>query len=181
MNKFGFLSWILTTLLFFLQYIPLGIFFGSEGNLPIWFGLYFGIETNPWISSFIELPIDLFNINGTHIHVWGLNSGGAIEIWFNIHLISFIFLYVLSLFALIVSLLGCAKENEEGLTLMKINFFAILAIFIYSIIGIPIYSKEIIGIQLQFLDIFYYFSFGFYILLIDLIFAALAYGKHPIK
>jgi len=49
MNKFAFLSGMLTLLLLFFQFIPLGIMFGSNGANSNWVLTYFGL-TNPFIK-----------------------------------------------------------------------------------------------------------------------------------
>ena len=89
-------------------------------------------------------------------------------------------IFSLSLITGILSLIGCTKDNSSGKRLIAINFYALLAISLFIIIGIPIYSQELIGTELNFLDIFFRLNFGFYFLIADLVIAAIAYGNHPI-
>ena len=180
MNKFGFLSSILTWVLFLLQFIPLGLIIGVEGPTSFWFGQYFNINNNTWMSSSVQIPLELFNYGNQQVFLWGIIQGGNISLWYEVHIIGFVMLFSLLLITGILSLIGCAKDSQTGKKLIAFNFFVLLAIILFVIIGIPIYSQELLGAKLEFLDVFFSFNFGFYILLIDFVLAAIAYGNHPI-
>jgi len=179
MNKFGFISCVITWVLFLLQFIPLGIVIGVEGPTSLWFGQYFNIINNPWMSSSAQIPLELFNYGNQQVFLWGVIQGGSIILWHEIHLFGFIMLFSLSLLTGILSLIGCGKNNQGGKKLIAINFYILLVIFLFVIIGIPIFSQELLGAAFEFLDIFFILNYGFYILLLDLIVAAIAYGNHP--
>ena len=51
MNKFAFLSGMLTLLLLFFQFIPLGIMFGSNGANSNWVLTYFGLTLIPLLNN----------------------------------------------------------------------------------------------------------------------------------
>lgn len=179
MNKFGFISSIFSLILFFLQFIPLGLYYGEETLTNSWLAVYLGIEGNPWLAFHTKIPIELFNYEGKKLYVWGMISNGKLHIWYEIDLLTFFMLFVLTFLAGFLALIGCAEENKQGKKLMNINFLALLTVFLYSIIGIPVYSKTILDHQLGFMDIFFYLNFGFYMLLFDLILALIARFKHP--
>ncbi|MFO8019585.1 MAG: hypothetical protein R6U96_13240 [Promethearchaeia archaeon] len=168
MNKFGFISSFLTTVLLFLRFIPLGIYFGSD--------------TYPWLgfNSHLEIPIQLFKIEGQDIFLWGIFSNNSVNLWFNINYLAFTFLSCLALAAILLSFIGCLKESETGKKLIKANFYCLFVIVIFLLVGIPIYSKEILGGQLGYLDIFNYIDYGFYIILANLIVALVAIYTHPV-
>jgi len=181
MNKFGFISAFLTLVLFLFQYIPLGLYFGSEGPIYTWLSEFFGFSTNSWINSFVQISIEIFSYQGKQIFLFGMSTNGTLQLWFDIHFLTFLILFIITPLTILLAFIGCAKENTSGKKLINTNFFLVLLIFLYCIIGIPIYTKEILGIQFGFMEIFFYLHFGFYILLIDLIMAAIAKSKHPLQ
>ncbi len=181
MNKFGFISSLLTLVLLFLQFLPIGIQFGVEGNISIWLCEYCKIETNPWFKSHVQITLELFHNGNQRVFLWGILNNNKIQMWNEIHLFGFILLFVFGLLAGFLTLFTCAKETKGGKKFMSFNFFVLLIILLFIIIGIPIYSKEILGEKLDIFDIFNYLNFGFYVLLLDFILAAIAYGNHPIK
>ncbi|MFX1572236.1 MAG: hypothetical protein ACFFB0_05770 [Promethearchaeota archaeon] len=166
MNKFGFISLFFTIILYFLQFIPLGF--------------YFQFET-PFISALVKVPIHIFAYENDEIFFWGIKMDGNFQFWFNINLLTSIFLIILTPLAALLNIFGFSRENIAGKKLMNANFVILLIISLYIIIGIPIYSKEIFGIQFGYLDIFFYLNNGFFILLINVIIAGIAYFTHPIK
>ena len=180
MNKFGFLSSILTFVLFLCMFIPLGLEIGVEGTISVWLGKIFDITTNPWIGAHVHIPIELINYGNQQVFLWGIVQGGNIYLWYEIHILGFILLFCLSLVSAVLALVGSVKESLGGKKLIAFNSYAILTIFLFVIIGIPIYSKEILGSSMNFLDIFFLLNFGFYLLLIDLICALIAYPIHPV-
>ena len=166
MNKFGFLSLILTFVLFFLQFIPLGVYFQFE---------------NPFVNSHVRIPIQLFTFQDNELFIWGMVPNGVFQNWFEVNILTGIFFLVLLPLAGILTIFGFWKENKTGKKLMNANFILLLVILLYSIIGIPIYSEEILGVQFNYFDIFSHLNYGFFILLINLILALIANIKHPIQ
>lgn len=166
MNKFGFLSLILSFVLFFLQFIPLGFYFQFQ---------------NPFVNFHVRIPIQLFTYHNNQLFIWGIMTNGAFRIWFEVNILTGIFFIVLLPLAAVLVLFGFWQENQTGKKLILINFIILLTILLYSIIGIPIFSQEILGIQFGYLEIFLYLNYGFCILLLNLIIAALGYWKHPIE
>ncbi|MGV9198468.1 MAG: hypothetical protein ACOC44_17215 [Promethearchaeia archaeon] len=154
--------------LLFLRFIPLGIYFGSEAN--------------PWLgfNYHLEIPVQIFTCKGQNIFLWGIFSDNTIMFWFDIDILTFGFLSCLALAAVLFSFIGCFKENEVGKKLITANFYCLLAIVIFLVIGIPIYSEKILGTQLEGLDIFLYLDYGFFIILINLIIALIAIYGHPV-
>ncbi|MFX0155240.1 MAG: hypothetical protein ACFE9Q_12030 [Candidatus Hodarchaeota archaeon] len=108
-------------------------------------------------------------------------TNGVFQTWFEINLLTGVLFIVLMSLAAIVVLVGFWKENKTGKKLILVNFIVLLTILLYLIIGIPMLSQEIFGTQIDYLDIFIYLNYGFYILLLNLIFAAISYWKHPIE
>ncbi|MFX0001268.1 MAG: hypothetical protein ACFE88_14235 [Candidatus Hermodarchaeota archaeon] len=166
MNKFGFISLILTFVLFFLQFIPLGFYFQFQ---------------NPYVNSYVRIPIQLISFQNNHLFFLGVMTNGVFQTWFEVNLLTGVLFIVLMSLAAIVVLVGFWKENKTGKKLILVNFIVLLTILLYLIIGIPMLSQEIFGTQIDYLDIFIYLNYGFYILLLNLIFAAISYWKHPIE
>ncbi|GAH51579.1 unnamed protein product, partial [marine sediment metagenome] len=54
MNKYGLISLILTCVLFFLQFIPLGVYFQFE---------------NPFVNSHVRIPIQLFTFQDNELFI----------------------------------------------------------------------------------------------------------------
>ncbi|MFX1589977.1 MAG: hypothetical protein ACFFC1_17680 [Promethearchaeota archaeon] len=180
MNKFGFLSGIFTIILVLLQFIPLGLNFGVEGVSSIWLLNYFGVS-NPVLSSFVKFPLEIVSYGDKQIYLWGMINGDELYLWFEINITAFIFLFVISIFIAIFSIIGSKKENSTGKKLTTFSFIAYIIIILYLIIGIPIYSQEILGIQFGYFDIFLYLNYGFYFLILNCILALIALLKHPLK
>ncbi len=166
MNKYAFLSLILTLVLFFLQFIPIGIYFQLN---------------NPLVNSYTRIPIQLFTYEEIQIFFWGILSNGTFRLWFDVNFLTGIFFLIFTPIAAISNLFGFWRENKTGKRLVNANFVLLLIVLLYSIIGIPVYSDEIIGIQFEYFDIFYYLNYGFFILLINVIIAGIGYIKHPIQ
>ncbi len=166
MNKYGFISLVLTLVLIFLQFIPVGFFFQFE---------------NPIVNSYIKIPIQLFTFEDKQLFFWGIQSNGIFQFWFSINSLTGIFFIILTPLAILSNMLGFWRENKIGKKLMNANFVLLLIIFLYSIIGIPIYSGEILGSQFGYFDIFLYLNYGFFLLLINVIVAGIGFGKHPIQ
>ena len=166
MNKYGFISLILTLVLFFLQFIPIGLYF------------QFG---NPFMNCYERIPIQLFTFQDRQLFIWGMETSGVFQNWFEVNILTGIFFLVLLPLAGILTIFGFWKENKTGKKLMNANFIFLLVILLYSIIGIPIYSEEILGVQFSYFDIFSHLNYGFFILFINLILALIAYIKHPIQ
>ena len=133
------------------------------------------------MSYYIQIPIRLFTYYDKQIFIWGINFGGGVLHWFAVHTLTGIFYLVLLPLTGILTIIGFWKENETGKKLMNANFVLLLVIMLYSIIGIPIYSEEILGVQFGYFDIFLYLNYGFFILLINLVYAIIGYIKHPIQ
>ena len=168
MNKYGLISCILTLVLIFASYIPLGIIFGV-GNNPI-FGL----------NSHIKIPIPLFNYNNNRIFTWGMiTEEGPAHLWVFYNIPTFIFLGILPILACISVALGSVLKIERSKKLIMYNLNALIIVIIYCIIGISIFSEQLFGNQFL-LDIILYTAAGFYILIADVIFAGIAYIKHSI-
>jgi hypothetical protein len=113
--------------------------------------------------------------------MWGINGGGGVLHWFAIHSLTGIFFMVLLPLSGILTIFGFWKEDQTGKKLMNANFILLLVIMLYSIIGIQIYSEEIIGVQFGYFDIFLYLDYGFYLLLLNVIIAAISFWKHPLE
>jgi hypothetical protein len=169
MNKFGFISFILTIFSLIFPFLPLGIYFGSE--------------TNPWlgIHSYVKIPTYILNFQGQELYPFGILTSSGLEFWFQINFLSFFFLFILLILAGIFSSVGFLMENRKGKRLIHFNFFALLFVMLFLLIGVSIYSEEIFGYQFMFFEIFQYTYFGFYILLGNLIIALIAYLKHPLS
>ncbi|MFX0058104.1 MAG: hypothetical protein ACFE8J_07365 [Candidatus Heimdallarchaeota archaeon] len=180
MNKFGFFLGIFTILMVFFQFIPLGINFGVQGVSSIWMLTYFGVK-NPLLSSFFKFPLEIFTYGNRQVFLWGMIIDDELYPWFEMNILSFIFLFIISLFIAILSIVGSIKENLLGKRLITISLIALIIVFLYSIIGIPIYSQEILGTQFGYFDIFLYLNYGFFVLVLNLILALIAYIKHPIN
>lgn len=178
MNKFAFLSGLLTLLLLFFQFIPLGIMFGSNGAISNWILTYFGL-TNPFISHYSAISLELMTVGDYQVFLWGIINNGTLYSWLEVHFVTFIFLFCLSLLSIITAFIASGKENKLGRRMSNFNLVFIGVIFAYFLIGIPIYSNLIIGIELGYFNIFYYLNFGFYVLLVDLILAIVSKIKHP--
>lgn len=166
MNKFGFLSLILTLALFFLQFIPLGFYF---------------LFQTPFVNSYARIPIQLISYQNSHLFFLGIITNGLFQTWFEVNLLTGVLFIVLMPLAAVLVLLGFCKENRTGKKLILVNCIILLIILLYLIIGIPILSQEIFGTQINYLDIFIHFNYGFYVLLLNLIIAAISYWKHPIE
>ncbi len=166
MNKFGFISLMLTLIMFLLQFIPLGFYLQFE---------------NPFVNVHVRIPIQLFTYETKQIFIWGLKTDGNFQLWFDIHFLTGVFFIILTPLAGILTTIGFCKENNTGKKLMNANFVLLLAVFLYASIGIPIYSEEILGVQFGYFDIFFYLNYGFFIILLNLIIAVIGYWKHPIQ
>ncbi|MHA1149045.1 MAG: hypothetical protein ACTSR8_12475 [Promethearchaeota archaeon] len=181
MNKYGFLSAILTFILLFFHFIPIGIYFKPGGDISLWLLQFFGINENSFFNYYESIPVDLFHYRNKQVYISGILSGDSFTLWHQIHLFTFFLLFILTVISGIITLIGCTKENKNGAKLMSFNLYALLLIILYILIGIPIYSRVLIDVQFKYLDIFYYLSFGFYILIIDFILALEAKKNHPIN
>lgn len=169
MNKLGFISGLLSTILLFLPFIPIGI--------------YFGTSTNPWLglNYHIQLQVSIVRYGNIHIYLWGILKENSISMWLFFNFLSFIFLTVIGLLAIIFSFIGCFKENKLGKRFMNFIVLANLFIILYTLIGFTIYSREIFGNDFGLLEIYYYLDYGFYILLLNFIISVFAFISHPIK
>ena len=76
MNKFGLISLLLTSVLYFLQFIPLGISFQFE---------------SPFIIALVKIPIHIFAYENNEIFFWGIIANGNFQFWFNINILTGIF------------------------------------------------------------------------------------------
>jgi hypothetical protein len=180
MNKFAFLSGMLTLLLSFFQFIPLGVTFGSSGVISNWILTYFGLS-NPFVSFYSAISLELMSVGEYQVFLWGIINNGILYTWIEIHLVTFIFLFCLSILSILSAFIASGKEDKLGKRMNNFNIAFIGVIFAYFLIGIPIYSNIIVGIDLGYFNIFYYLNFGFYVLLLDLILAIVAMIKHPIN
>ncbi len=181
MNKFGFISSIFTFILLVFQYFPLGLYFGKGDNIYLWLIKYLNEGSNPWITSYAKVPLQIFHYNSKNIYLWGIVSDGNLQLWYEIHILSFFFLALLPFVAVLLAWIGCAKEKKSGKTLIKVNFYFILFAMVYCVLGITLFSKDILGFNVSFYDFLFHLDFGFYLLFIDLIFALIAVINHPIE
>lgn len=180
MNKFAFLSGMLTLLLLFFQFIPLGLTFGSSSILSNWILTYFGLN-NPFISFYSAISLELISVGEYQVFMWGIINNGALYTWLEVHLITFIFLFCLSILSLLTAFVASGKEDKLGKRMASFNLAFIGVVFAYFLIGIPIYSNIIVGVELGYFNIFYYLNFGFYVLALNLILAIVAMIKHPLN
>ena len=180
MNKYAFLSGCFTLMLLFLEFIPLGIIFGTPGLFSNWVLNYLGFS-NPFMSYYDSLSLALMNYSEYEIYLWGMIQNGTIYSWIAIHPLTFILLFVLSILAILTSFIASSKSTKFGKRMANLNLICIWAIFGYILIGIPIYSQEIIGIQFNYFDIFFYLDFGFYLLSIDSILSIFSYVNHYVE
>ncbi len=180
MNKYAFLSGLLTLFLLFFQFIPLGIIFGSSGSISNWVLAYFG-SINPFVNYYSKISLELMSIGEYQIFLWGIIYNGTLYIWIEVHFITFIFLFCISILAIITTFIASGKESKLGQRLCNFSILFIGLIFAYFLIGIPIYSNLIIGVQLGYFDIFYYLNFGFYVLLLDFILAIVSRINLPVN
>ena len=81
MNKFGFLSCLLTFCLFFLEFIPLGIQIGASGATSSWLLNIFGVSTDPWIRAYAQFPLEFYNDGHVKLFIWGIISNGTLHLW----------------------------------------------------------------------------------------------------
>jgi len=181
MNKFGFVSSLLTLLLVFLEFIPLGLYIGVSGATSSWVFNIFGITTNPWLKAYAHFPLEFFNDGELRIFIWGVIRNGDLNLWSDIHLLSFLVLFLLSLVKGILTLIGSFKETGTGKKLMIFNFIALLIVIFYIIAGIPIFSLEIFGNAFDVLELIDFLEISFLLLLIDGVFSYYAFNHHPIK
>jgi hypothetical protein len=165
MNRFGFLSLILTFVLFFLQFIPLGFYFQFE---------------NPFLNFYVRIPIQLLSFQNSHLFFLGVITNGVFQTWFEINFLTAVFFIILMPLTAVFVLFGFCKENKTGKKLILVNFIILLIILLYLIIGIPTLSLEIFGTPIDYLRIFIYLNYGFYLLALNVIIAAISYWKHPI-
>ncbi|MEE9379348.1 MAG: hypothetical protein V3V33_15090 [Candidatus Lokiarchaeia archaeon] len=133
------------------------------------------------MNCYERIPIQLFTYQDKELFIWGIVTNGVFQNWFEVNILTGILFLVLLPLAGILTIIGFWKENKTGKKLMNVNFVLLLVILLYSIIGIPIYSEEILGVQFSYFDIFSHLNYGFFILLINLILALIAYIKHPIQ
>jgi hypothetical protein len=180
MNKFAFISGLLTLLLSFFQFIPLGIIFGSTGSMSNWLLTYFGLN-NPFMSYYSTISLELMTIGNYQIFLWGILYNGTLYTWLDVHMISFVFLFLFSLIAIITTFIASGKENKLGKRMAILNLIFISLIIGYFLVGIPFYSNIITGIELGYFGIFFYLNFGCYILLLDLILSIISPIKHPMN
>lgn len=180
MNKYAFLSGCFTLMLSLLEFIPLGVIFGSPGLFSNWILTYFGLS-NPIMTYYGTLSLALMNYGDYEIFLWGLTQHGTLYSWLEIHLLTFIFLFILSILAILASFIASAKATKFGKRMASLNLIFMWCIFGYFCIGIPIYSQPIIGIQFNYFDIFYYLNFGFYLLSFNSVLSIFSYIKHIIE
>ena len=180
MNKYAFLSGFFTLILSFLEFIPLGINFGSPGLFSNWILTYLGFS-NPLMSYYETFSLALMNYGDYEIFLWGLIQNGTLYSWVEIHPLTFIFFFILSILAILASFIASFKSTKFGKRMANLNLICIVFIFGYFLIGIPIYSQQIIGIQYNYFDIFFNLNYGFYLLSIDSILSIFSYIKHSIE
>ena len=95
MNKLGFLSILFTFILYFLQFIPLGF--------------YFQFET-PFIGALVRIPIHKFGYENNEFFFEGINTNGNFQFWFNINILTGIFLLILTPLAAVLNIFGFCKD-----------------------------------------------------------------------
>ncbi len=181
MNKFGFISSLFTLALFFLEFIPLGLSIGVSGETSSWLLQIFGFSTNPWMRAYAQFPLEFFNNGNIRIFIWGIISNGHLRLWYEIHLISFIVLFLLGFIKGIATFIGSLMETKAGKNIMLFNFIALIIIIIYIVIGIPFFSVDIIGTSIDILGFIDYLEIAFLLLLFDLLLSYYAFNHHPIK
>jgi hypothetical protein len=181
MNKFGFVSSLITLIIFFLEFIPLGLYIGASGATSSWLLNVFGVSTNPWMRAYAQFPLEFFNDGNVRLFIWGIISNGNLSLWHEVHLLSFLVLFLLSIIKGFITFIGSLKENKAGKNLMVFNLIALLIIITYIVIGTPFFSLEIIGTSLDILGFIDYLEIAFLLLLLDLLFSYYALNHHPIK
>ena len=181
MNKFGFLSCLLTFCLFFLEFIPLGIQIGASGATSSWLLNIFGVSTDPWIRAYAQFPLEFYNDGHVKLFIWGIISNGTLHLWLEVHILSFIVLFVLSFVRGIVTLIGSLKQTKAGKRMMLFNFIALIIIITYILFGLPFFSLEITGTSLNLLGFIDFLEIAFLLFLLDLLFSYYALNHHPIK
>jgi ABC-type amino acid transport system permease subunit len=129
----------------------------------------------------VRIPIQLITYQNIHLFILGITTNGVFQTWFEVNFLTGVFFIVLLPLTTVILLIGFCKENKTGKKLVFGNFFILLIVYFYLIIGIPILSQEIFGNPIAFLDIFTHFDYGFYILSLNLIISAIGYWKHPIE
>lgn len=169
MNKLGFLSSIIFFLAYFFPFLPLGIYFDSKPNL------LFGV------NSYFQMELNLFHFENTQIFLWGIISDEGAFFWHEVDLITTIFFLIIGLLGGTLTLMGSFKETETGKKITKVGTAFLMVVFLYSIIGFPIYSNQLVGIQLNYVEIFLHLYYGFYFLLISTVLSIIARIKHPIS
>jgi len=123
----------------------------------------------------------MMTVGDFQVFLWGIIDNGTLYTWLEVDFVTFLFLFCLSLLSIITAFIASGKENKLGRRMSNFNLALIGTIFAYFLIGIPIYSNLIIGMELGYFDIFYYLNFGFYVLLLDLILAIVSRIKHPMS
>lgn len=168
MNKLGFISGLLSAIIFFLPFIPVGI--------------YFGTESNPWLgfNYYIQFPVSIVRFGNMQIFLWGFLLDSSLNLWVLENIVSFIFLTIPGLLSVIFSFIGCFKEDDIGKRFIYFTFFTNLFMILYTLIGFTIYSGEIFGFAFGLADIFQYLDYGFFILILNFIISIIAYITHPV-
>ncbi|TXT63058.1 MAG: membrane protein of unknown function [Promethearchaeota archaeon] len=169
MNKFGFISGILASIVLLLPFLPIGIYFGSASN--------------PWLgfNFYVQFPVSIVRYGNMEVFLWGTLTNSSINFWVLSNIITFIFLTIIGILSVIFSFVGCFKEDKLGKRFMNFVLLANLFLILYILIGFTIYSREIFGTTFGLVDIYYHLDYGFYIIVLNLIISIAAFITHPIK
>ena len=135
--------------------------------LPI--GIYFGDPAQPWSGFYSQLQMYLhvYQINGSRVYLWGILSENHLGFWYNLHLLTFVLLFLLPCAAAVLAAIGSFKESSGGKKMLKVAMVLQLMAFLHAILGIPYFSPDILGANVGFLEIYANIYFGFYLMVLN--------------
>ena len=165
MNKLGFCSGLLSIIICFFQSIPLGIYFDSG------------------VSSYASISLNLFSSNNFDFFLWGKIDQSTLvgHSWLEANLISFFMLYIFTLIAGIITIIGSTIEKISGKAIISLNSLLLLIVIIYISIFIPLNSIELIDTAVDFMELFTSLGSGYFLLIIDFILALFSIRVHPLE
>ena len=165
MNKIGLCSGILSIILAFLHSIPVGIYFTAG------------------ISSYATISLSLFSFNNLEYFIWGSFDPSSLEsiLWLEINIFPFIFVYIFTLIAGIITIIGSSIKSSIGKNIMRAN--AVLLIVAISFISfyLPMNSIEIFGTHMELITLYASLGNGYITLFIDFALAIVANKYHEVE
>ncbi len=165
MNKIGLCSGILSVILTFLQSIPVGISFSAG------------------ISSYATISLALFSFNNLEYHIWGSLNPSSLEsiLWLELNIFPFIFVYIFTMVAGIITIIGSAIARPLGKNIMRINAALLIVVICFISFYLPLNSIEIFGTHMEVLTLFSSLGNGYIALIINFILAIIANKYHEVE